>query len=78
MISRKNMLYFVDIGQGNSSVIQKKIGGKYSYRGRWRGNRYFTGKLVLFIYSLKRNIQKVDLLIILYFYSDHSGGVNIY
>ena len=26
MISRKNMLYFVDIEQGNSSVIQKRLG----------------------------------------------------
>jgi len=36
------MLYFVDIEQGNSSVIQKKIFGKYSYRRRWRDNRYIV------------------------------------
>lgn len=36
MISRKNMLYFVDIGQGDSSVIQTKDRKKYSYRYRRR------------------------------------------
>ena len=36
MISRKNMLYFVDIGQGDSSVIQTKDRKKYNYRYRRR------------------------------------------
>lgn len=36
IISRKNMLYFVDIGQGDSSVIQTKDRKKYSYRYRRR------------------------------------------
>lgn len=36
IISRKNILYFVDIGQGDSSVIQTKDRKKYSYRYRRR------------------------------------------
>lgn len=36
IISRRNMLYFVDIGQGDSSVIQTKDRKKYSYRYRRR------------------------------------------
>ena len=42
--------------------------------GEGESNRYPAGKKILFPYLLKRNVHKLDLLIISHFDSDHSGG----
>lgn len=74
-ITRKNMVYFVDIGQGDSSLIQTKDGKNILIdTGEGESSRYPAGKKVLFPYLLKRNVHKLDLLIISHFDSDHSGG----
>ena len=72
---RKNTAYFVDIGQGDSSLIQTKDGKNILIdTGEGESNRYPAGKKILFPYLLKRNVHKLDLLIISHFDSDHSGG----
>lgn len=72
---RKNIAYFVDIGQGDSSLIQTKDGKNILIdTGEGESNRYPAGKKILFPYLLKRNVHKLDLLIISHFDSDHSGG----
>lgn len=74
-LSRKNMAYFVDIGQGDSSLIQTKDGKNILIdTGEGESSRYPAGKKILFPYLLKRNVHKLDLLIISHFDSDHSGG----
>lgn len=72
---RKNTAYFVDIGQGDSSLIQTRDGKNILIdTGEGESNRYPAGKKILFPYLLKRNVHKLDLLIISHFDSDHSGG----
>lgn len=74
-LSRRNMAYFVDIGQGDSSLIQTKDGKNILIdTGEGESSRYPAGKKILFPYLLKRNVHKLDLLIISHFDSDHSGG----
>ena len=75
VIKRENMAYFVDIGQGDASVIQTKDGKNILVdTGEGESSRYPAGKKILFPYILKRNIHKIDMLVISHFDSDHSGG----
>ena len=75
VIKRENMAYFVDIGQGDASVIQTKDGKNILVdTGEGESSRYPAGKKILFPYLLKRNIHKIDMLVISHFDSDHSGG----
>ncbi len=71
----KNMVSFVDIGQGDASLIMTK-----DYKnividtGEGLSPRYPTGEKVFFPYLLKRGVFNIDYLIISHFDSDHAGG----
>lgn len=70
-----NMVYFVDVGQGDASLIKLRSGKNIVIdTGEGESSRYPTGKKVFFPYLLKRNVKKIDYLIISHFDSDHSGG----
>ena len=69
-------VFFVDVGQGDCTVIitpQKKsiiIDG-----GEGHNDKYDMGKHVVLPYLLDRGIKKVDYLMISHFDSDHVGGL---
>lgn len=71
----KNMVAFVDIGQGDASLIMTK-----DYKnividtGEGLSPRYPAGEKVFFPYLLKRGVFNIDYLIISHFDSDHAGG----
>lgn len=71
----KNMVSFVDIGQGDASLIMTK-----DYKnividtGEGLSPRYPAGDKVFFPYLLKRGVFNIDYLIISHFDSDHAGG----
>ena len=72
---KRNTISFVDIGQGDSSVIITKDNMNIVIDcGEGESPRYPAGKKILYPYLLKKGITKIDYLIISHFDSDHSGG----
>ena len=75
-ISKKLTIYFVDVGQGDCTLIktmQNKTvlvdGGGSEF-----GN-FDVGENILLPYLLDRRIKKIDYIIISHFDSDHVGGL---
>lgn len=69
-------IYFIDVGQGDSTLIitpnKKKIlvdGGGSEY------GSYDVGEKILLPYLLDRRIKKLDYVIISHFDTDHVGGI---
>ena len=74
---RKLNIYFVDVGQGDCTVIKTPSGKIIIIDGGDGGNgsKYDYGKNVVLPYLLDRKINKIDYLIISHFDSDHVGGL---
>lgn len=69
-------IYFIDVGQGDSTLIvtpnEKKIlidGGGTEH------DSYDVGEKILLPYLLDRRIKKIDYVIISHFDTDHIGGI---
>lgn len=76
-IYNKNLqIYFVDIGQGDCTLISTPQGKKILIDGGGSENsNYDVGKNTLFPYLLARRIKKLDYIFISHFDSDHIGGL---
>ena len=77
IIPKNLMIYFVDVGQGDCSLIitphNKKIlidGGGSSDQ-----DEYNVGQQTLIPYLLDRKIKTIDYIIVSHFDSDHVGGL---
>ena len=69
-------IYFIDVGQGDSTFIQTPKGKNIIIDGG-EGNtdKYDYGKNVVLPYLLDRKISKIDYMIISHADSDHIGGL---
>lgn len=66
-INNELRIYFVDVGQGDSTVIKTPKGKNVIIDGGEENT-------VLLPYLLDRRINKIDYLIVSHFDSDHAGG----
>lgn len=75
-LNRNLKIYFVDVGQGECSVIVTPKGKNIIIDGG-EGNtdKYDYGKKVVLPYLLDRKIRKIDYMIISHTDSDHIGGL---
>lgn len=67
-------IYFVDVGQGDCSVIKSAMGKNIIIDGGNNQN-YDYGENVVVPYLLDRKITKIDFLMVSHFDSDHCGGL---
>ena len=76
-IYNKNLqIYFVDVGQGDCTLICTPQGKNILIDGGGSENsNYDVGKNILFPYLLSRRITKLDYVFISHFDSDHVGGL---
>ncbi len=70
-------IYFIDVGQGDSSLIETSSGKTILIDGGGNENpeKYDIGEKVLVPYLLDRSISKIDYVMISHFDSDHVGGL---
>ena len=70
-------IYFIDVGQGDSTLICTQTGKNILVDGG--GNRnpenYDVGEKVLLPYLLDRRIKKLDYIIVSHFDADHAQGL---
>ena len=69
-------IYFIDVGQGDSTLIQTQYGRNILIDGG--GSEFGTydiGENILLPYLLDRRINKLDYIVISHFDSDHVKGV---
>lgn len=73
----KNLkIYFIDVGQGDSSLIVTPLNKTILIDGGGSINSdYDVGKNTLVPYILDRGFTKIDVIIISHFDSDHVGGI---
>jgi competence protein ComEC len=76
-IANSNLkIYFVDVGQGDCTVIQTPKGKNIIIDGgEGNSEKYDYGKNVVLPYLLDRKINQIDYLIISHCDSDHIGGL---
>ena len=78
-IPKNNLLkiYFIDVGQGDSTLITTPTGKNVLIDGGGSKDRenYDIGEKVLLPYLLDRRIKKVDYIIISHFDADHAQGL---
>ena len=67
-------IYFIDVGQGDSTLIITPHNQKILIDGGGSEN-YETGKNILIPYLLDRKIDKLDYILISHFDQDHVGGI---
>ncbi len=67
-------IYFIDVGQGDSTLIKTKYGKTILIDGGG-SDSYDVGKNVLLPYILNKRIRKIDYMIISHFDSDHIKGL---
>lgn len=76
-IERTMRIYFIDVGQGDSSLICTPTGKNILIDGG--GSRtpekYDVGEKVLLPYLLDRRIKKLDYIIVSHFDADHAQGI---
>lgn len=72
-IPKKLKIYFIDVGQGDSTLISTPLGKKILIDGGGSENNstYDIGEKVLLPYLLNRGVTKLDYIIISHFDSDH-------
>lgn len=71
----KNLkLYFIDVGQGDSTLIITPSNQKILIDGGGSEN-YEVGKNTLVPYLLDRKINRIDYILISHFDQDHVGGI---
>lgn len=77
-------VYFIDVGQGESTLIitknNKNIlidgGGNESlYKNTGNNEEDYIGKNILYPYLINRGVKSLDYMIISHFDSDHCGGL---
>ena len=77
-------VYFIDVGQGDSTLIitknNKNIlidgGGNESlYKNTGNNEEDYIGKNILYPYLINRGVKSLDYMIISHFDSDHCGGL---
>jgi len=76
IIPDKMELTFLDVGQGDCSIIRTPGGQTVLIDGG--GNReggFDVGEKILVPYLLKNGIRKIDLIFISHFHKDHMGGL---
>lgn len=67
---------FIDVGQGDSCLIQTPLGKKILIDGGGSSfDKYTVGEKTTLPYLLDRGITKLDYVIISHFDSDHVGGI---
>lgn len=64
-------IYFIDVGQGDSTLIVTKYGKRILIDGGGSDSNYDVGKNVLIPYLLNRRIKTIDYAMISHFDSDH-------
>ena len=70
------MIYFVDVGQGDCTVITTPKGKNIVIDGgEGNSDQYDYGKNVVVPYLLDRGIKQIDYLIVSHCDSDHIGGL---
>lgn len=67
-------IYFIDVGQGDSTLIITPKGKKILIDGGGSSN-YDIGKNTLLPYLLDRKIKRLDYVMISHFDEDHVGGI---
>lgn len=70
-------IYFVDVGQGDSTYICTHNGTKILIDGGGsrEPEKYDVGKQILLPYLLDRKVKKIDYLMVSHFDSDHCQGL---
>lgn len=68
-------LFFVDVGQGDCTLIITQENKKILIDGGGSNTEYDVGKQVLLPYLLDRGIMKIDFILISHFDSDHCKGI---
>lgn len=70
-------IYFVDVGQGDSTYICTPNGTKVLIDGGGsrEPEKYDVGKQILLPYLLDRKVKKIDYLMVSHFDSDHCQGL---
>lgn len=71
-------LYFVDVGQGDCSIIQVEGKNIIIDAGEGNSDSYDYGKNVVFQHLLKLGINKIDYMIFSHMDSDHARWINSY
>lgn len=69
-------IYFIDVGQGDSTLIQSKGKNVLIDAGGNMKSDYDIGEKVLYPYLNARNIRCLDYVIISHFDADHCNGLN--
>ncbi len=73
--SNKLRIYFVDVGQGDCTVIKTPNGKNIMIDGGGNDTNEYVGKNIVVPYLLNRGIKQIDIIIISHFDSDHVGGI---
>lgn len=68
-------IHFIDVGQGDSSLIITPSNKTILIDGGGSLNGYDVGKNTLLPYLLNRKIQKIDYILISHFDADHVNGL---
>lgn len=71
IVNFNTIIYFIDVGQGDSTLIVTAAGKKILIDGGGSDGSYDVGKLILLPYLLDRGISKIDYAMISHFDSDH-------
>lgn len=68
-------LYFVDVGQGDCTIIKTRKNNIIIDGGEGISEKYDYGKNVILQHLLKLGINRIDYMIFSHFDSDHAGGL---
>lgn len=70
-------IYFIDVGQGDSTLIITPYGKKVLIDGGGSEDResFDVGKSTLLPYLLSRKISRIDYILVSHFHADHSQGL---
>jgi len=68
-------IFFIDVGQGDSSLIITKNNKKILIDGGGNNTDFDVGEKILIPYLLDRKINEIDYILISHFDSDHCKGI---
>lgn len=68
-------IYFIDVGQGDSTLIITSTNKKVLIDGGGSNTDFDVGKQILLPYLLDRGIKTLDIVMVSHFDSDHCGGI---
>lgn len=75
IINQKLFINFVDVGQGDCTLIRYRSKNILIDGGGTTDENYEIGKNILIPYLLDRKVKKIDYVIISHFDTDHVGGI---